>query len=415
MSAGSASPHVLREYALLADGERGVVVGPCGDFAWMCFPRWEGDALFASLIGGGGAYVVEPAERYVWGGHYEEGSLIWRSRWITRSAVVECREALALPSSPERAIALRRIIVRSGSARVRIRLAVGWDHGRRPASDARRDDRGGWHMRAGDVRLRWVGAERAELRGGGGHDRSLALDLVLEEGQGHDLVLVVSTGEAEEMPAADRLWAATEEEWRRRVPALEGVAGRRDARHACAVLSGLTSAAGGMVAAATTSLPERAQRGRNYDYRYTWIRDQCYAGQAVAATGPHPLMDTAVGFVRDRLFADGPDLRPAYTTGGLAIPEPRRLDLPGYPGGFDIVGNRVRGQFQLDIFGEALLLLAAADRHGHLDGDGWRAARIAADAIAGRWREPDAGIWEMEPRRWTHSRLICAAGLRAVA
>ncbi len=66
--------------------------------------------------------------------------------------------------------------------------------------------------------------------------------------------------------------------WRERVPQLDATVAQRDARHAYAVLSGLTSAGGGMVAAATTSLPERAREGRNYDYRYVWIRDQCYAG-----------------------------------------------------------------------------------------------------------------------------------------
>jgi GH15 family glucan-1,4-alpha-glucosidase len=75
----------------------------------------------------------------------------------------------------------------------------------------------------------------------------------------------------------------------------------------------------------------------------------------------------------------------------------------------------VNSQFQLDAFGEALLLFADAGRHELLDADGWRAAQLAADAIATRWTEPDAGIWELENRAWTHSRLTAAAGLRAVS
>jgi GH15 family glucan-1,4-alpha-glucosidase len=89
--------------------------------------------------------------------------------------------------------------------------------------------------------------------------------------------------------------------------------------------------------------------------------------------------------------------------------------LPGYPGGGDIVGNHVRDQFQLDVFGEALLLFATAARHDRLDGSTWRAAETAASAIAERWREADAGIWEIESRHWTHSRMVCSAGLRAIA
>ena len=128
-------------------------------------------------------------------------------------------------------------------------------------------------------------------------------------------------------------------------------------------------------------------------------------------------MDAAVRFVSDRLLSDGPRLRPAYTTSGDAVPDQHRLSLPGYPGGADIVGNWVNGQFQLDAFGEALLLFSAAARHDHLDADGWRAAETAVDAIEQRWREPDsdAGVWELDPDAWTHSRLICAAGLRAIA
>jgi len=409
-----ALPHVLREYALLADGERGAIVGPRGDLVWLCFPRWDDDAVFASLIGGAGAYVVAPVGRFIWGGHYEDGGLVWRSRWVTETGVVECREALALPTRRDRAVLLRRVIARSGPARVRVTLDARWDYGRRAATAFRRDAAGCWHLRSGAAHLHWGGATAARPASGG--RGPLILELCLDEGGEHDLVLVIDThADAGEIPDPGLAWSATAAEWERRIPPLHGIAARRDARHAVAVLSGLTSLGGGMVAAATTSLPERAQEGRNYDYRYVWIRDQCYAGQALARLGPHPLMDGAVALVRDRLLDDGPELRPAYTTGGAAIPDPRTLDLPGYPGGTDIVGNRVNRQFQLDTFGEALLLLAAADRHDRLDGAGWRAVEIAAAAIAGRAGDDDAGIWEIEPRRWTHSRLVCAAGLRAVA
>ena len=73
-----AKPHVLREYALLADGYRGVLVGPEGDFAWMCAPRWDSAAVFSSMMGGACSYAVTPRGRFVWGGYYEDGSLIWR-------------------------------------------------------------------------------------------------------------------------------------------------------------------------------------------------------------------------------------------------------------------------------------------------------------------------------------------------
>jgi alpha,alpha-trehalase len=249
-------------------------------------------------------------------------------------------------------------------------------------------------------------------RADGGEE--IVLELDIEPGEHHDLVLVLAAGECP-VPDPAVVWEATEAAWRARVPRLEQAIARRDARHAYAVLSGLTSEGGGMVAAATMSLPERAREGRNYDYRYVWIRDQCYAGQAVAQAGAHPLMGAAVRFVRERLLAHGPDLRPAYTVTGGRVPDEYQLDLAGYPGGVDVVGNRASEQFQLDVFGEALLLLAAAARWDALEADDWRALETAVEAIRSRWREPDAGIWELEPAVWTHSRLICAAGLRAVS
>jgi GH15 family glucan-1,4-alpha-glucosidase len=242
--------------------------------------------------------------------------------------------------------------------------------------------------------------------------------LELEEGEHHDFVLVLASGDADvQPPDPERAWQGVEGEWKERVPELDRSVAPRDSRHAYAVLSGLTTAGGGMVAAATTSLPEHARRGRNYDYRFAWIRDQCYAGQAIARAGPFPLMDDAVRFVAERLLEDGPELKPAYTARGGAVPDQRRLDLPGYPGASDVVGNWVNRQFQLDAFGEALLLFAAAGRHDHLDPEAWRAVETAVEAIDRRWQESetDAGIWELDPDSWTHSRLCCAAGLRQIA
>jgi alpha,alpha-trehalase len=415
--AAETAPHVLREYALLADGERGILVGPRGDFAWMCFPGWASDGIFSSLIGGGGFYAVTPKERFVWGGYYEPGSLVWRSRWVTvPNTIVECREALALPTRADRAVVLRRVIARRGEAHVRVALSLRGSFGDEPLRTLVRDEAGTWSGEVGEIHVCFAGAGEARAEADGHGGKTLELELALEQGEHRDLVLVLALDRKEaEPPDPDVAWAGTEAAWRERVPALERTVGQRDARHAYAVLSGLTSIGGGMVAAATMSLPERARESRNYDYRYVWIRDQCYAGQAVAKAGPHSLLDDAVRFVRERLLEHGPTLTPAYTTSGGRVPDQRQLDLPGYPGGSDIVGNWVNQQFQLDAFGEALLLFAAASAHDRLDADGWRAAEAAVEAIEARWQEKDAGIWEIDPDVWTHSRLICAAGLRAIS
>ncbi len=406
-------PQVLREYALLADGERGALIGPHGDVVWMCLPRWDDPPLFSALLGGPSSYAVTPIGRFVWGGYYEAGSLIWRSRWVTDTGVVECREALAFPANPHRAVLLRRVRAVRGCARVLVTLDLRPGPGRPPVADAGWNG-GVWTARVGDLRLRWTGGAGA---GGPSAECSvLARELELPPGGHHDLVLEIGDQRLSDLPVdPDGAWDATSQAWSAAVPALPQSIAAADARHAYAVLRGLTGESGGMVAAATTSLPEHAGEDRNYDYRYVWIRDQCYAGQAVAAAGPLPLLDDAVRFVAARMLEHGVRLQPAYTCDGGRVPDQRPLELPGYPGGHDVVGNRVRSQFQLDPFGEAWLLFAAAARHDHLGAEGWRAAEVAVSAIAERWTEPDAGIWEIDNRPWTHSRLICAAGLRAIA
>ncbi|MCX4426570.1 glycoside hydrolase family 15 protein [Streptomyces mirabilis] len=410
-------PQALHDYAFLADGERGALVGPRGEICWLCAPRWHSGAVFSTLIGGAGLYAVTPRGRCVPGGHYEEGSLIWRSRWVTEDGIVECREALAFPGEPGRLVLLRRVHATEAPVRVRVILHPLTEYGTQQLREARRDNDGVWTARVGDLHLRWTGGGDASLSEVGPADAHFTLDLALYAGQRHDLVLELGERPPrDDTPAVPSdTWSRTERARSNSVPALDDTVAAHDARQAYAVLRGMTSADGGMVAAATTSLPERSEEGRNYDYRYAWIRDQCYAGQAVAASGQHPLLDDAVRFVGARLHEDGPKVRPAYTVDGGPVPDQRTLGLPGYPGGFDRVGNHVNRQFQLVVFGEALLLLAAAARQDRLDRDGRQAAEIAVAAIGSRWSEPDAGIWELADRAWTHSRLICAAGLRRIA
>jgi GH15 family glucan-1,4-alpha-glucosidase len=429
MSEVEFAPHVLREYAVLADGERAALVGPGGDIVWLCAPHWDSDAVFSALIGGIGEYAISPVGRFVWGGFYEHG-LIWRSRWVTDTGIIECREALAFPGHTDRLVLLRQIHAVRGDAELQVTLRPAAGFGAHPMTRRHRDDHGIWHARCARLMLRWQGAGEAHLdhtsptgpdgasEDSGSGAPALRTRLHIPAGHQRDLVLELAEdtcGLADQPPSPQQLWQSTETHWREQLPPLADNLAPRDAAHSYAVLRGLTSHSGGMVAAATMSLPERANQGRNYDYRYVWIRDQCYAGQAVAADGAHPLLDDAVRFVTQRLLEDGPNLKPAYTIRGGPVPDERPLRLPGYPGGTDIAGNHVNAQFQLDAFGEALLLLAAAARHDHLNTDNYQAIHTAVAAITERWKQPDAGIWELEPRRWAHSRLICVAGLRAVA
>lgn len=154
----------------------------------MCAPRWHDDAIFASLIGGRSGYALTPSEaRFVWGGRYESGTLIWRSRWVTTTGTIECRDALAFPGQPNTAVILRRILAVSGTARVRAILAPGADFDRyglsRPAQRS-----GVWTARSGPLYLRWSGAPSARLDAGKG----LEVEIEVPQGSHHDLVLEVA-------------------------------------------------------------------------------------------------------------------------------------------------------------------------------------------------------------------------------
>ncbi|MHC3474791.1 glycoside hydrolase family 15 protein [Streptomyces sp. 7R007] len=404
-------PWVLRDYAVLADGERGAVIDPEGRIVWLCAPRWHSDAVFSALIGGSGFFGVEPDDRWhVWGGYYEDGTLIRVSRWVAADSVIECRDALAMPATTDRLVLLRRMRVEHGEARLRITLDPRPGFGSERVRDPRLQG-DVWTAQAGGLHLRLSGAHQAAWDPQSG----LRGDVRLREGEHHDLVLELAEGVQTQKLDPERLWAYTEQAWRRAVPDCSALAAPRDARHAYAVLRGLTSASGGMVAAVTTSLPERANSGRSYDYRYAWIRDQSYAGLAVAAHGPHDLLDSAVRFTADRILTDGESLRPAYTVDGGPVPEERRLPFTGYPGGSDRVGNQAAGQFQLDAYGEALQLFAAAARHDRLTAEAEQAVTVAVDAVERNWRQPDAGLWELEEQWWTQSRLSVVCGLRRIA
>jgi GH15 family glucan-1,4-alpha-glucosidase len=405
-------PHALRDYAFLADGMRGALCGPRGDICWLCAPRWDSDAICSTLVGGPGVYAVTPKARFVWGGSYQPGTLIWRHKWTTADSFITCRDALAYPGDPERLVLLRRVEAHRSDAEVRVVLDPRDAFGRRTLRELRRHDDGTWTGRTGDLRLRWTGGSGART----GREGGLELDLHVPAGESHDLVLEVSTATLpDDLPDPDACWAATEHSWRSAVPSFEESVAPRDTRHAYAVLRGMTREGGGMVAAATLGMPERAEAGRNYDYRYVWLRDQAFTGIAAAVQEAHPLLDDAVAYATARVLEHGDQLAPAYRLDGSELPHEHRLKLPGYPGGRDIVGNWVHGQFQLDALGELLTLFSTAARHDHLDTDGYSALMLTIDTIDARWTEPEAGIWELDNEWWTYSRLACVAGLRAAA
>ena len=168
----------------------------------MCAPAWHSDAVFAALIGGGGNYVICPADPwFVWGGYYEESTLIWHSRFTTTDGVVEVREALAFPGEAERAVVLRRVSAVVGASRIGIRFDPRAGFGRHGLPGDTPLDRGPprdgavveiLEGRSGPLRdpLEWLRPSPPPPVGRG----AFAAELRLQAGAQHDLVLEIPTG-----------------------------------------------------------------------------------------------------------------------------------------------------------------------------------------------------------------------------
>ncbi|MBV8931783.1 MAG: hypothetical protein JO285_04400, partial [Kutzneria sp.] len=184
---------------------------------------------------GGGSYTVHPVGPFVWGGHYEGNTLIWRQRWVTQRGITECRDALAFPGDARQIVLLRQIVAAEQDAHVRVRLDPRAAFGVEPIRDLRLVG-GRWTGRTGDLTLRWSGASQARVTA----DGALEIEIVVPHGCRHDLVLELTVGELGKPVVADEVWEATREAWVNTVPSFDGVVGAGDVGHSYAVLRGLT-------------------------------------------------------------------------------------------------------------------------------------------------------------------------------
>ncbi|HLK44355.1 MAG TPA: trehalase-like domain-containing protein, partial [Acidimicrobiales bacterium] len=303
------APKVLRDYALVADGVRGALVGSEGEVAWLCFPTWSDPAVIAGLLGAGGVYQVRPRGRAVAEGRYDDGTLVWTSRWVTEDGVLDVRNVLALPGDPRRAVLLRRVTAEGPPCVVDVALELASDYGRSAGGSWARTDEGSFVLDGPGWSARLSGLPEAVAQRSPAGGTQLAATLEVRPGEPRDLVVELACGQLSAFPPVDvaTTWGTTERAWAGAVPACEDTIAPRDARRACAVLRAMTTSEGATIAAATTSLPEQDRADRNYDYRYAWVRDTCYVGQAGAAiVGGEAIMDDAVRWVSARLLDDGP-------------------------------------------------------------------------------------------------------------
>jgi len=406
----------IERHALLSDGRVMALVSPGAKISWMCAPRVDGPALFSELLGGpaAGHFTIEPAlPDNNCQQQYDGTSLVLKTTWprLTVTDFLDC--SAGKPTQRAGRTDLIRQI--EGRGEVRITFAPRLDFGRLPTRLVIRD--GGLEIddTIDPIVLRAPGVEW-ELLDEGSHQT--AVGTVTLRGEPLRLELRYGTGslrEQQTLPPQER-YRRTKLYWeswadRLTLPKREGPLVRRSAL----VLKGLCyGPTGGIVAAATTSLPEHLGGIRNWDYRYCWLRDAAMSASALVKLGSFSeamaFLDWMLAVV-DRAAA--PErLMPLYTVTGHEVgAEAEITELAGYAGSRPVrVGNAARGQVQLDVFGPIAelvwqLLLAEAP----VSSEHWRLVEAMVGAVEARWHEPDHGIWEIrKPRRHhVHSKVMC--------
>lgn len=412
----------IGDYALLSDCHSCALVSRYGSIDWCCMPRIDSASLFGRLLGWdeGGYWLIAPDAPCEVTRRYRGQSLVLETTFTTEQGAVRLIDWMPMRVGgrdyPYLQI-LRMVEGLKGSVPVVVRIAPRFDYGgARP-----------WVRRAG---------ARCFHAMGGNHGLVISSDIDLEIADRHDVRGRCAIGAGDRMhvsivhrppeqlddedcqapPIADAAARLAEtEEWWRRWSAQGHLEGPQ--REAClrsaVVLKGLSHApTGAIAAAATTSLPEAPGGSRNWDYRYTWVRDSVFAVSALAELGYRNEADGFRRFVQRSAAGSAEEVQVLYAVDGRQrLPEQVIPDLPGYRGAAPVrIGNAATDQRQLDIFGELLDLTYAWHARGNSpDQDYWEFVIELVEAVRAHWREPDRGIWEMrgEPRHFVHSKAMC--------
>jgi len=408
----------IEDYGLIGDLHTAALVGRDGSIDWLCLPRFDSPACFASLLGDdrAGFWRLAPAE----GGRadrrrYRPGTLILESEWDTPDGSVRVIDAM--PPRGEAADVVRVVEGLRGHVRMRMALRLRFDYGH--IVPWVRHVVGGLGALAGPDAA-WLRTP-VELEG---RDLTTYADFTVSAGDRVPFVLTYRPShERHPRPTdADRALADAEDFWTRWVDQVKYDGQWRDAVvRSLLTIKALTYApTGGIAAAATTSLPEQLGGPRNWDYRYCWLRDSTYVLRALLGTG---FVDEAKAWREWLLRAvagDPNDLQIMYSLeGARRLPEYTLDWLSGYEGSSPVrIGNAAAGQFQLDVWGEVLDSLHLARTAGiQTVESAWDLQRALLDFLEGHWTDPDNGLWEVRgPRRdFVHSKVMAWAGVdRAV-
>ncbi len=413
----------LRDYAAIGDGRTVALVARDGSVDWLPVPDLDSPSVFAGLLdhARGGRFDLAPETPYLAEHRYLPGTNVLETTFVTADGAVRVTDALTLPGgglTPAREL-VRRVEGLAGDVPLRWRVTPRFGYGARtPRITTRYGTPVATDGAEAVAVCAWdageVTADGAAL-GGRFHARPgrpglIALSLARQE------PLVVPTRDDCEARLAHTVAA-----WRRWLAGgrFTGPWADAMARSALALKLLVSAPSGAVAAAATTSLPEHPGGVRNWDYRYSWVRDSAFTLAAFLAVGA---TREALAYFWWLLHASGltrPRLRVLYRLDGGARAPERTLPLSGYRGSTPVrVGNGAAGQLQLDVYGELVqCAFEYASAGGRLDTDLARQLAATADLVCNRWREPDTGIWEVRsgPAHFTQSKMMCAVALdRAV-
>jgi len=403
-------PGRIEDYALIGDCETAALVGRDGSIDWLCWPRFDGGACFAALLGAPehGRWLVAPVEtpRRVTR-RYRPDTLILETEFETASGVVTLIDFM-----PPRGIAsdvVRIVRGRRGKVAMRTELVLRFDYGTNVP----------WVSRTEDGALRAIaGPDMTILRTPvaiRGEDLKTVGEFTVSAGQSVPFVLTYSPSH-EPMPGpveSESALADTEAFW------LEWTSICADfgpwtevVRRSLITLKALTyRPTGGIVAAPTTSLPEQVGGSRNWDYRFCWLRDATFTLLSLMNGGYYMEAEAWRDWLLRTIAGSPGQLQPLYGLAGeRRLTEWEAPWLPGYEGSRPVrIGNAAESQLQLDVIGEVMDALHQG-RSGRLTASdaGWNLQRTLLAHLEAIWQQPDRGIWEVrgEPRHFTHSKAM---------
>ncbi len=426
----SRMPAAIERYALLSNCRSAALVSDAGDLDWLCLPRYDSGSIFGALLGDSshGRWGLRPRDPHARATRrYDGDTFVLVTRWECEDGVAEVHEFMPVLDGADAVV--RRVAGVEGEvafvSEVRLRFdyarAVPWVRQIGSTSTPDAETTG--------VLLAVAGPDAVTVRGprlvaDGAMHRG---EFVVGAGQMVDSVLqwapsfrdIPQPFDVDEARDRTLTWWTT---WARRIDD-DGRWGDRVLR-SMLVLRALTHAeTGGIVAAATTSLPEDFGGTRNWDYRYVWLRDAALTLEAYIS---HGYLEAAARW-RDWLLravaGDPADVQIMYGIAGERdLPERELTSLPGYAGSAPVrVGNGAVDQYQADVVGEVMVALEAARLAGVAETTfSWALQRALLDQVVAWLDRADHGIWEMRgaPQMFTHSRaMIWAAldrGVRAV-